>query len=160
MPTRAPASAPASDAKCRKYCIKDFIPERERVEAKAYAEQHRRYVPVDKRPKDSNAKLVKKLYVETCETIYCNPKCGFKDIKAKYTTNGNCYKLFKHPDGDVRDTPCKSTKVPVKKPTAPKAFVDTVSEKRKKNVTTRGAQSVCRDLVKEFPKYYRASGNI
>jgi len=146
-----PTPAPASDAKCRKYCLKDFIPERERVEKKAYA---------DKRPKDSSAKLVKKLYVETCETIYCNPKCGFKDIKVKYTTNGNCYKLFKHPDGDVRDTPCKSTKTPVKKPAAPKAFVDTVSEKRKKNVTARGAQSVCRDLVKEFPKYYRASGNV
>lgn len=39
-------------------------------------------------------------------------------------------------------------------------FAKSVDKDRKAKLVKKGATSACRDLVKEFPKYYKKTGNV
>ena len=72
---------------CKKFCVKTFIPERERVENefdKRNPSTKYRYSNV-KRTNKSLAKIMKRNFITTCENIYCQKKC--KNTKNRFLTS-------------------------------------------------------------------------
>jgi len=103
---------------CKDFCEKDFLVERENVEELFSNEQKpsMKYVRIKELRKTNKqlAKVLKNMYLSSCNQIYCQNKC---------TTNKKWLKSF--------------------------------TKKRKTDLIKRGAKSGCRDLMKEFPKYYK-----
>jgi len=101
---------------CKNFCEKVFLPERERVEIQASKNSKVKYIPLNvlRKTNKSLARRLKKMYIKTCDDIYCQKKCTGK-------------------------------------PRWNKSF----TKKRKIQLIKQGAKSGCRDLVKEFPEYYK-----
>lgn len=105
---------------CKRFCKEVFLPERERVEIEFSKKLNKKlkYKTIKQLHKTNNhsfAKLLNKLYLKSCDDIYCQKKC--KGSKNKWL----------------------------------KSF----TKKRKENLSKKGAISGCRDLIKEFPEYYK-----
>jgi hypothetical protein len=92
---------------CKKFCKKVFLPERERVEIEFAKKNKLKYTT----PK----KIVKEMFLKSCNDIYCQKKCEGSKNK----------------------------------------WLKSFTKKRKDKLTQQGAISGCRDLIKEYPEYYK-----
>ena len=110
---------------CKNFCENVFIPERERVEVQFSKNKKFKYRPIKVLRKNNKKSLAKML-----ETMYSK---GCYDIY--------CQKSCK----DIN----KKNKVDNGK------WLNSFTQKRKDKLTQQGATSGCRDLVKEFPEYYK-----
>ena len=59
---------------CKKFCKKVFLPERERVEMEFAKRNKMKYI--------TPTKMIKDLYLKSCNDIYCQKKC--QSIKRKW----------------------------------------------------------------------------
>jgi len=103
---------------CKKFCESTFLIEREKVENK-YSEKLKpkfRYKHINTLSKKDKplGNMLKKMYMKSCNDIYCQKKCK---------PNGKWLKSY--------------------------------TKKRKEKLLNQGAISGCRDLIKEFPNYYK-----
>ena len=101
---------------CKQFCEKDFIVEREKVEDNYSKKSKIRYKNIKELSKTNKplAKLLKKMYMNLCNDIYCQTKCTNK-----------------------------------------KKWLKSFTKKRREKLMNQGAISGCRDLMKEFPTYYK-----
>jgi hypothetical protein len=68
---------------------------------------------------------LKPLYMRACDKVYCQKSCSKKNRKNRKNGKNE------------------------------KRWVKSYTKKRKSDLMKKGALSGCRDLVKEFPKYYK-----
>lgn len=95
---------------CKNFCENVFLPEREKVEIEFSKKNKTQY-----KPTKTSKKVIKKMFLKTCDDIYCQKKC--KSSKNKWL----------------------------------KSYL----KKRKENLIQQGAISGCRDIMKEYPEYYK-----
>lgn len=95
---------------CKHFCEKIFLPERENIEIMFNKKMNRKMST----PTKSFARTLKKIYIKSCDDIYCQKKCKNN-----------------------------------------KKWLTTFTKKRKNKLTKQGAKSGCRDLIKEYPGYYK-----
>lgn len=105
-----------SKKSCKQFCKESFLPAREEVEKLVAKELKMNYTYLDQHPNKEYAKIMKKVYMDLCQKVYCNRGCDGKNLD----------------------------------------FLPSVSEKRKDTLRAKGAKSACRDLTKEYPKYYKS----
>ena len=61
--------------KCKQFCKKIFLPEKERAEIKYAKKKGIEYIPLAKEEKEM-AKVLKNWYLASCDGIYCQKKCN------------------------------------------------------------------------------------
>jgi hypothetical protein len=61
---------------CKKFCEKKFLPERERVEMEFAKRNKMKYI--------KPSRVVKELFVKSCNDIYCQKKCKGNKNKSKW----------------------------------------------------------------------------
>lgn len=98
---------------CKQFCRKVFLPERERVE-KQFSKSYDTIAELRKKKDHVLANILEKMYLKSCDDIYCQKKCKNK-----------------------------------------KSWIKSIDEKRKNKLIKQGATSGCRDLIEEYPDYYR-----
>ena len=114
---------------CKKFCEDVFVPEKERVE-QLFSKKHK----LNKLNRVNKSFDLKPLYMKVCNKVYCQKSCS---MNGKNGNNG------------------KSKNGKSKKGNNGKRWVKSYTKKRKNDLMAKGALSGCRDLVKEFPKYYK-----
>ena len=76
---------------CKHFCEKVHLPEREKIEIEFAKKKKMKYVPIEQlrktgKKKDKElASLLKKIYINSCNTIFCQKKCKGKQWLNTYS---------------------------------------------------------------------------
>lgn len=65
---------------CNSFCKDHYMPAREEIEKLVAAEMKTRYIYLDNHPNKEYAQIMKKVYMDLCKKVYCNPGCDGKKI--------------------------------------------------------------------------------
>jgi len=111
---------------CKKFCREVFLPEREKVEIQ-FSKKYQPIQVLRKTNRKAFANTLETMYLKGCHDIYCQKTCKNSKKNKNNTNNKN----------------------------SKKTWLKSFTKKRKENLIQQGAISGCRDLIKEFPEYYK-----
>ena len=80
---------PQKSKYCKQFCEKVYLPDKERVELEFSKKKKMKYIPIKFLMKKSKTrslgKMLKRMYLKSCNDIYCQEKCNGKKWLSSFT---------------------------------------------------------------------------